>query len=123
MSQNQSQTIMGIMNQIDGVNLHEKKGGMFKFNLHMTQAMRNTALEALDLSPRPYNCLKRAGLDTVGDVVTRASLEYALHNIRNCGKTSVREILEHLFLFQYYSLPPEKRDDYLMEVVMLNKNR
>ncbi len=52
MSQNQSQTMMGIMNQMDGVNLHEKRGGRFKFRMHMTQSMRESSIETLDLSVR-----------------------------------------------------------------------
>jgi hypothetical protein len=31
-----------------------------------------------------------------------------------------QEIMEHLFLYQYYQLPVEKRDDYIYEVTVLN---
>ncbi len=54
MSQNQSQTVMGIMNQMDGVNLHEKKGGKFMFRMHMTQSMSESSIETLDLSVISY---------------------------------------------------------------------
>ena len=43
-----------------------------------------------------------------------------LKGIRNCGAKSVREIMEHLFLYQYNSLSPSRQDAYLMEVVMMN---
>lgn len=46
-----------------------------------------------------------------------------LNQIRNCGKTSVREIMEHLFLYQYNSLPAEKQDTYLVEVVEMNRKQ
>lgn len=46
-----------------------------------------------------------------------------LNQIRNCGKTSVREIMEHLFLYQYNSLPAEKQDAYLVEVVEMNRKQ
>ena len=111
---------MGIMNQMDGVQLREKHGSSFKFRMHMTQSMSDTMLEALDLGVRAYNSLKRAGYNTIGDVVDAISSGSDLKNIRNCGKTSIREIMEHLFLFQYNSLPVNKRDDYLIEVVRLN---
>lgn len=111
---------MGIMNQIDGVNLHEKRGSKFKFRMHVTQTMSSTPIEELDLSVRAYHSLKRAGFDTIGDVVDAISSGTDLNQIRNCGKTSVREIMEHLFLYQYNSLPEEKQDAYLMEVVQMN---
>ena len=121
MSKDQSQTVMGIMNQLDGVQLREKHGSSFKFRMHMTQSMSDTSLEALDLGVRAYNSLKRAGYNTIGDVVDAISSGSDLKSIRNCGKTSVREIMEHLFLYQYNSLPESKQDDYLIEVVQMNK--
>ncbi len=111
---------MGIMNQVSGVNLHEKKGGKFRFHMHLTQSMRETSIDSLDLSVRSYHSLKRADFNTVGDVVDAISAGADLYTIRNCGKTSVREIMEHLFLFQYYSLPEDRQQDYLTEVVMVN---
>lgn len=115
--------MIGVMNQLDGVNLHEKKGGRFKFRMHMTQSMSNAQLEALDLGVRAYNSLKRAGYNTIGDVVEAVSSGADLHSIRNCGKTSVREIMEHLFLYQYNSLPTDKQEAYLLEVVRMNMDR
>ena len=121
MSKDQGQTMMEIMNQLDGVQLREKHGSSFKFRMHMTQSMSDTSLEALDLGVRAYNSLKRAGYNTIGDVVDAISSGSDLKSIRNCGKTSVREIMEHLFLYQYNSLPASKQDDYLIEVVQMNR--
>ncbi|MDD2371781.1 MAG: DNA-directed RNA polymerase subunit alpha [Firmicutes bacterium] len=47
-------------------------------------------LEELDLSVRPYNCLKRAGINTVGDLVNLTELE--VMRVRNLGKKSLDEI-------------------------------
>ncbi len=113
---------MGIMNQLDGVQLREKHGSSFKFRMHMTQSMSDTSIEALDLSVRSYNSLKRAGYDNIGEVVDAISGGRELKSIRNCGAKSVREIMEHLFLFQYNSLPANRQDDYLLEVVQMNRN-
>lgn len=121
MSQNQRQTVIGVMNQIDGVDLHEKKGGRFKFRMHITQTMSDTPIEALDLSARSYNSLKRAGYNSIGDLLDAISAGTELKGIRNCGAKSVREIMEQLFLFQYNSLPVDKQDAYLVEVVKMNK--
>ncbi len=42
-------------------------------------------------------------------------------NIRNCGAKSEREIMEHLFLYQYNILPPDEQNEYLKQVAELNK--
>lgn len=47
-------------------------------------------LEELDLSVRPYNCLKRAGINAVGDLVNLTELE--VMRVRNLGKKSLDEI-------------------------------
>lgn len=48
------------------------------------------SIEDLDFSVRPYNCLKRAGIDTVGDLVNNTELE--IMRVRNLGKKSLDEI-------------------------------
>ena len=123
MKTDQRQTLKEIMNSIEGVELKEKHGGKFHFRLYMNDHMSNTPLEALELGQRSYNCLKRAGYGTVGELVGAISGGRELKGIRNCGAKSVREIMEQLFLYQYHSLRPEKRDSYLMEVVQMNIDR
>ena len=73
MKEEQRQTLKGIMNNIDGVELKEKHGGRFHFRLHMNDHMRSTPLEALELGQRSYNCLKRAGYSTIGELVDAIS--------------------------------------------------
>ena len=108
------------MKQMEGVELRERHGARFRFRLHLTEAMSGTAIEALDLSVRSYNSLKRAGYHCIGDVAEAIAAGTELKGIRNCGAKSVREIMEHLFLFQYNSLPVEKQEAYLREVVKIN---
>ncbi|AMP20347.1 DNA-directed RNA polymerase subunit alpha [endosymbiont 'TC1' of Trimyema compressum] len=50
------------------------------------------SIEDLDLSVRPYNCLKRADINTVGDLVNHTELE--IMRVRNLGKKSLDEIHE-----------------------------
>ena len=116
----QGQTLMDIMNQLEGVRLKEKHGGNFIFRMHLTQEMIDTSIEALDLSVRSFHSLKRAGFTTVGELVDSCSGSEDLKKLRNCGSKSVREIMEHLFLFNYYSMKPERRPAYLEEVVLMN---
>ena len=120
MNNDQSRTVMEIMNRLDGVDLHEKQGGRFYYQLYLSKAMSEASLEVLDLSVRSFHCLKRAGFDTIGDLAEAISNGVELKSIKNCGKTSTREIQEHLFLYQYYSLKPEARQQYLLDTVKLN---
>jgi len=51
-------------------------------------------IEELDLSVRPYNCLKRAGINTVGDLLQRTEEEVV--NVKNFGRKSLDEVKEKL---------------------------
>src|SRR5438094_1564584 len=47
-------------------------------------------IEELNLSVRSYNCLKREGIDTVGDLIQKSEAE--LMDIRNFGQKSIDEV-------------------------------
>jgi len=111
---------MEIMNSLEGVNLHEKHGGSFKFRLYMTREMKEAPLEILDLCMRASNCLKRAGYVTVGQLVDAMSSGLELSSIRNCGKTSIIEIKAGLFLFGLSNMSAERQERYLEEVLLMN---
>ena len=51
-------------------------------------------IEELDLSVRSYNCLKRAGINTVDELSKRT--EQDIMKVRNLGKKSLQEIKEKL---------------------------
>jgi DNA-directed RNA polymerase subunit alpha len=51
----------------------------------------DTVIEDLDFSVRTYNCLKRAGINTVGDLVART--EDDMMKVRNLGKKSLEEVI------------------------------
>ncbi|MEG0457374.1 MAG: DNA-directed RNA polymerase subunit alpha C-terminal domain-containing protein, partial [Oscillospiraceae bacterium] len=51
-------------------------------------------IEELELSVRSFNCLKRAGINTVGDLAQK-TLEEML-KVRNLGKKSLEEIINKL---------------------------
>ncbi len=51
-------------------------------------------IEELDLSVRPYNCLKRAGIQTVGDLVKKSEEEVAA--VKNFGRKSLDEVKDKL---------------------------
>ncbi len=51
-------------------------------------------IEELDLSVRSYNCLKRAGINTVGELVRKSEEE--MMKVRNLGKKSLEEVDQKL---------------------------
>ena len=53
-----------------------------------------TTIEELDLSVRSYNCLKRAGINTVQDLTTRS--ENDMMKVRNLGRKSLEEVIHKL---------------------------
>jgi DNA-directed RNA polymerase subunit alpha len=57
-------------------------------------AMDEILIEELELGVRSYNCLKRAGIQTVGDLVIKSEAE--LNAIPNFGKKSIDEVVETL---------------------------
>ena len=56
------------------------------------QKALETAIEDLDFSVRAYNCLKRAGIHTLQDLVNKTDQE--VMKIRNLGKKSLKEVLD-----------------------------
>lgn len=51
-------------------------------------------IEELDLSVRSYNCLKRAGINTVAELCSRTEEE--MMKVRNLGRKSLEEVMEKL---------------------------
>ena len=56
--------------------------------------MENILIEELELGVRSYNCLKRVGIETIGDLVSKTEQELAA--IPNFGKKSIEEVKETL---------------------------
>ena len=63
-------------------------------------------IEELDMSVRSFNCLKRAGIDTVEDLTNRT--EEDMIKVRNLGKKSLEEVIQKL---QSLGLSLRKSDD------------
>jgi DNA-directed RNA polymerase subunit alpha len=59
-----------------------------------TDGMDDILIEELELGVRSYNCLKRAGVQTVGDLVQKSESE--LNAIPNFGRKSIEEVKETL---------------------------
>ena len=63
-------------------------------------------IEELDMSVRSFNCLKRAGIDTVRDLVNKT--EEDMIRVRNLGKKSLEEVIQKL---QSLGLSLKKEDE------------
>ena len=58
------------------------------------QKALETSIDDLDFSVRAYNCLKRAGINTLGDLTEKSELE--MMKIRNLGKKSLKEVIDKI---------------------------
>lgn len=58
------------------------------------EGVLDTPIEELDLSVRSYNCLKRQGVNTIGQLIE--CTEQDLLNIRNFGAKSIEEVKDKL---------------------------
>ena len=56
--------------------------------------IRNMSIEEMDLSVRSYNCLKRAGINTVEELTNKTSDD--MMKVRNLGRKSLEEVIEKL---------------------------
>src|SRR4051812_6287834 len=60
----------------------------------LAHGMENFPIEELELGVRSYNCLKRVGIETIGDLVGKSENELA--SIPNFGRKSIEEVKETL---------------------------
>jgi len=60
----------------------------------VSHAMENFPIEELELGVRSYNCLKRVGIETIGELVSKSENELAA--IPNFGRKSIEEVKETL---------------------------
>lgn len=68
----------------------------------------NLTVEELDLSSRTLNCLKRAGLNKVGEVIEKSKEE--LLNIRNFGEKSYNELYDK---FREMDILPDSSSNFI----------
>ncbi len=70
------------------------------------QQILSMKIEEMDFSVRSYNCLKRANIHTVEDLIRRT--EEDMLKVRNLGKKSLDEVIQKL---EAYGLSLEKKED------------
>ena len=67
---------------------------MFEPEEKITNKKLEKKIEELDLSVRSYNCLKRAGINVVGELTQKTSEE--MMRVRNLGRKSLKEVIQKL---------------------------
>lgn len=97
-------------------------GAGTRIQLPFSESSCNTEIEKLELSVRSYNCLKRAGLNTVSNVIDAMHGD-SLWKIRNLGKNSRAEIHVRIYEFGYYSLTERGKKNFVKSLLELNKDR
>ena len=70
------------------------KSYMYEPEKTIADKKREKKIEELDLSVRSYNCLKRAGINTVGELVQKTEEE--MMRVRNLGRKSLKEVIQKL---------------------------
>ncbi|MDI6601300.1 MAG: DNA-directed RNA polymerase subunit alpha [Thermoanaerobacteraceae bacterium] len=81
---------VGLTEKIDDIEIVEEK------EEDKRDKVLDMTIEELDLSVRSYNCLKRAGINTVEDLIQRT--EEDMMKVRNLGKKSLEEVQQKLAL-------------------------
>ena len=75
--------------------LTSELGSLMEENTHENMgSVINMSIDDLDLTVRSYNCLKRAGISTVEELVKKTEDE--MSKVRNLGKKSLKEVKEKL---------------------------
>ena len=85
---------LAIFTDIDKIEGFGEAAAEAQAEVPQAHGMENFPIEELELGVRSYNCLKRVGIETIGDLVTKSENELAA--IPNFGKKSIEEVSETL---------------------------
>lgn len=73
-------------------NISDLSGVMAEKKIDVITKTLETPIEEIEFSVRTYNCLKRASINTVQDLIDKREAEVT--KIRNLGKKSLKEVLD-----------------------------
>ena len=99
-----------------------------RFNVYLSKKELDENLSVLDLSQRSINCLRRAGFNTLRDLLNAISVtgdersKEKLLRLRNLGRKSAEEILLTIMCYQFQILSDRERKEYLQDIVKLNSD-
>ncbi|MBQ1812812.1 MAG: DNA-directed RNA polymerase subunit alpha [Bacilli bacterium] len=87
--------LMAQLDKIDSPEFTDAIRGLMKQNEEdPKQKILETSIDDLELSVRAYNCLKRAAINNVQDLVNKSENE--MMKIRNLGRKSLKEVMDKI---------------------------
>ena len=90
-----SSILMAQLDKIDSPEFTDAIRGLMKQNEEdPKQKILETSIDDLELSVRAYNCLKRAAINNVQDIVNKSENE--MMKIRNLGRKSLKEVMDKI---------------------------
>ena len=90
-----SSILMAQLDKIDSPEFTDAIRGLMKQNEEdPKQKILETSIDDLELSVRAYNCLKRAAINNVQDLVNKSENE--MMKIRNLGRKSLKEVIDKI---------------------------
>ena len=90
-----SSILMAQLDKIDSPEFTDAIRGLMKQNEEdPRQKLLETSIDDLELSVRAYNCLKRAAINNVQDLVNKSENE--MMKIRNLGRKSLKEVIDKI---------------------------
>ena len=99
-----------------------------RFNVYLSKKELDENLSVLDLIQRSINCLRRAGFNSLRDLLNAISVtgdersKEKLLRLRNLGRKSAEEILLTIMCYQFQILSDRERKEYLQDIVKLNSD-
>ncbi|MCI7249282.1 MAG: hypothetical protein MR492_06885 [Clostridiales bacterium] len=79
----------------------------------------DAGIEQLELSVRSYNALRRAGIETVSQLVVGFN-EGRIKSVRNLGAKSFREIQTRILVYGFEQLTEKEKRHFILDLVEKN---
>ena len=100
--------------------LQEVYGGNVRMRLGFTRGACGESIDELQLSVRSWNALRRAGIDTIGQLIDVAAQD-GLPRIRNLGRISMSEIKTSLLVRAFEELSEGEKTAFFQYVIEHNQ--
>ena len=100
--------------------------GTFHFQVMFSEEQMREDVAVMDLSQRAINCLRRSGINTVGQLVKSfhtkegETSKKQLRKLRNLGQNTADDILIKLFFHQFTVLSENRRKSYIDKILEMN---
>ena len=94
-------------------------GRNINVSLWFSVTARDAGIEQLELSVRSYNALRRAGIETVSQLVVGFN-EGRIKSVRNLGAKSFREIQTRILVYGFELLTEKEKRHFILDLVEKN---